>query len=501
MRSLAKTLASGRELAILSHRQGTNQTQPSTLKAVFRSLSTTTNPELGLYQESNCKGQVQKMSKDGIFDFTGKDVGLPWAESPESVGISSPALKRIDNFLEHTVDAALGHDFPMAGALVSRKGKVVYYKGTGHALTEKGTPLEHDSIFRIYSMTKPITSVALLMLLEEGKVTLEEPAHLYLGPKWKKQNLRVLEKKGGELLPCKREIRIRHLLTHMAGLSYGFYLDPENPVDSLYRDSARVGLKKNETLEMLVDRLAELPLCCQPGEKYNYSLATDVVGRIVEVISGQTLDEFFQERIFGPLDMRDTTFQLDEVNYGRLVSLHVEKPDRTRFDMTPMHDKWGEYTKKKNILSGGGGLVSTFRDYARFCQFCMNMGELDGKRLLGRKTFEFAIRNHLPGNKDVYELATPSNRYIGHPGLGFGLGFAIHMDPTLAGLQASLGQFYWSGAASTIFFCDPKEDMFAMFFTQVLQLDEIKMPLRTLFSNIVYSTLIDHPKEESQSKL
>ncbi|GBG28469.1 Acyltransferase mlcH [Hondaea fermentalgiana] len=433
-----------------------------------------------------------------MHDYTGADVGLPWAERAETVGISSPALARLDAFLEHTVDEAVGHNFPMAGALIARHGKVVYYKGKGEALTEKGTPLVHDSIFRIYSMTKPITSLALLMLLEEGKLTLDQPAYLYLGPKWKKDNMRVLYKAGAETVPCERSITVRHLFTHMAGLSYGFEgLVPENPVDPLYQASARKAIKKNENLEELCDRIADLPLCCQPGEAWNYSLATDVLGRIVEVISGQSLADFFQERIFGPLDMRDTAFQLDETKYARLVSLHLEQPDTSKVDMTHLHVKHGEYTNRKRMYSGGGGLVSTFRDYARFAQFCLNQGELDGKRLLGRKTFELAVRNHLPANKDITQLSTPSCSDYAYPGLGFGLGFAVQMNPALSSTQTTEGQFYWSGAASTTFFCDPKEDMFAMFFTQVFGRDDVKMPLHTYFRNIVYGTLIDSTKPSS----
>lgn len=428
-------------------------------------------------------------------DWTGEDVGLPWAESPESVGISSSALQRIDAFLEYSVNKTDGYAFPMAGALVARHGKVVYYKGTGHASTEKGTPLEPDSCFRIYSMTKPITSLALLLLMEEGKLTLDQPAHLYLGSKWKKENLRVLEVEGTEPVACKQDITMRHLFTHTGGLSYGFMLSPENAVDPIYRESDREAAHLNETLEMLVDRLSTLPLCCQPGAKFNYGYHVELLGRVIEVISGQTLPEFLRIRVFEPLDMRHTMFQMDDETREELVSLHCERPDGSRFDMTEIQNKSGDYTKRKNIIHAGHGLVSTFRDYARFAQFCLNKGELDGQRLLGRKTFELAVQNHLPGNKDLQELTTPGYASaLAKPGLGFGLGFAVQQDPTLSGLQSSIGQFYWSGAANTIFLCDPKEDMLVMYFTQVLSLDETRVPLRTLFSNIVYGTIISPPK-------
>ncbi|GBG27833.1 6-aminohexanoate-dimer hydrolase [Hondaea fermentalgiana] len=428
-----------------------------------------------------------------MHDFTGADVGLPWAERPETVGVSSAALERLSHFLEHTVDKSIGHSFPMAGALIARRGKVVYYKGKGDARTEEGTPLQSDSIFRIYSMSKPFTSLALLMLLEEGRLTLEQPAHLYLGPRWEKKNLRVLEADAKETVPCTNDITIRDLLTHTAGLSYGFFdKSPPNPVDAYYAKSNAAAAKKNETLAEMVDRFADLPLCHQPGEAWNYSHAVEVQARVVEVISSKTIGEFLRERFFEPLDMRDTAFTLDEEKYRRLVSLHVEKPDTSKKDVTRSHIRQGNHTPSMRLEAAGQGLVSTFRDYARFCQFCMNEGELDGRRLLGRKTFQLAVRNHLPENRDISQLAVPSYaKEYATRGIGFGLGFAVHMDPALSGLQGSAGQYYWAGAASTEFFCDPEEDLFAMFFTQVLNRDEIKMPLRTLFANIVYGTLVD----------
>jgi len=423
-------------------------------------------------------------------DWRGEDAGVPWAEVPEEVGVSSSALERLDYLLR---DAVESHAFPMTQALVVRKGKAVYFKGFGDAHTQGNSPLAHNSIFRIYSQTKCVTSVALMMLFEEGKFTLDQPVHIYLGEKWRKGNLKVLPAAGADLVPCEHEIRIKHLFTHTAGLSYGFQgLVPENPVDPLYQESAKKVIKKNERLEELVDRLATLPLCNQPGEAWNYSYATDVLGRLVEVISGMSLGEFFRTRIFRPLGMHDTMFHLDEERYKRLVCLQVERPDGTKFDMTHLHVKWGEYTKRKRMESGGGGLVSTMRDYSRFLQFCLNKGELDGVRLLGRKTFEFMTLNHLPGDKDLYELASPSCRRVhAIPGLCFGLGFAINTDPGKTGMQGSPGMYYWGGAASTVFWVDPIEDMFVLFYTQVLNLDDQRFPLRTKISNVVYSSITD----------
>mmetsp|Transcript_6786 Transcript_6786/g.17358 ORF Transcript_6786/g.17358 Transcript_6786/m.17358 type:complete len:389 (-) Transcript_6786:216-1382(-) len=376
----------------------------------------------------------------------------------------------------------------MATALVARHGHVVHYSGHGEA--RPGEPVQPDSVFRIYSMSKPITSLALLLLWEQGKLLLDQPVHLFLGERWKKENMRVLETHGGELQPCKSSIRVRQLLTHTAGLSYGFLgLEELNPVDGLYQQSERSVRRKNESLEEMVDRIASLPLCHQPGERWNYSYATDVVGRIVEVVSGESLDQFLQKNFFEPLDMHDTGFVLRGDQKDRLTNLQLAHPKGHRLDVTAMQHKNKEYTSEKRLFSGGGGLLSTMRDYARFCQFCLNKGELNGRRIIGRKSFEYAVSNHLPGGKDILALATPSCESMGIPGIGFGLGFAVDLGTT--SMIQSGGTFYWGGMANTIMFCDPAEDLFALLYTQVINLDEIQVPLRETFTNMVYAALTE----------
>eukprot|EP00516_Mucochytrium_quahogii_P001489 CAMPEP_0203747196 /NCGR_PEP_ID=MMETSP0098-20131031/2422_1 /ASSEMBLY_ACC=CAM_ASM_000208 /TAXON_ID=96639 /ORGANISM=" , Strain NY0313808BC1" /LENGTH=430 /DNA_ID=CAMNT_0050635557 /DNA_START=658 /DNA_END=1946 /DNA_ORIENTATION=+ len=417
-----------------------------------------------------------------------ESVGLPRCK-PEDVGMDGKALERLDSWMEHLVNDV--HNLPMATTLVARKGKVVYYKGCGEATS--GEAVQPDSIFRIYSMTKPITSIAILMLLEEGKLLLEHPAHLYLGPSWKKENMQVLESFGGTPRPCRRTITIKHLLTHTAGLAYGFLGNETiNPVDGLYQELSRTCFKLNENLGEMVERLAKLPLCHEPGEKFNYSLATDVLGRIVEVVSGKALDVFLEERVFVPLGMKDTHFFLHNEKESRLVDIKSElQPSGKKVDLTHVQKKHKEFTEYRRLLSGGGGLVSTMHDYARFTQCCLNGGELYGVRILSRKTFEFATINHLVAKKDMLELSMKSSAGLCPPGVGFGLGFACIQDTNRSGLMPSEGTFYWSGMASTLFFCDPKEELFAIFYTQVVDVDEMRLPLRTLLYNIVYGAIQD----------
>lgn len=418
--------------------------------------------------------------------------GLAWAESPEQVGVGSAALERLDGLLQSLVDPE-GHALPMATAMVLRRGKVCFHRGYGACAA--------DSIFRIYSMTKPITSLALMMLWEEGKVMLDDPIHLHLGAKWKKRNLTVLDEAGGTPRECPHEIRVWHLLSHTSGLTYGFYgLNPEGPTDAIYQASERKAIKTNESLEELVDRLAGLPLAHDPGAFWNYSLATDVVGRLVEVLSGQSLGEFLQQRIFAPLGMRDTGFHREGVyEEERFTSVHFDHPSGERLDITERQRKYKEYTPAKRMHSGGGGLLSTMQDYALFTQFCLNQGELNGARLVGRKTFELMTRNHLPKGRTCAEMATPSCAYMASPGVGFGLGFAVVVDPAEAMTVMSKGSFFWSGAASTLFQVDPSEDLAFLCFTQLLNRDEMRLPLRTLVSNVTYSAIVDQAKPNANA--
>lgn len=442
-----------------------------------------------------------------VKDWKGYDAGLPWVSKPEEIGFSKTLLdKRLDNWLESLVKGDdMAYNLPNASALVSRKGKICYYKGIGNKNEKE--EIKNDTLYRIYSMTKPITCIALLMLWEEGKFLLDDPLWLYLGEKWKKKNLNVVEE-GMELkdaIPSKKAITIRNLFTHTSGLSYGFEgWDLHNKVDKLYQKLERKSRKENMSLADFVDELSKLPLVHQPGEKWCYSYSIDVIGRLVEVISGQSLEIFLKKRIFEPLSMFDTCFRLnnDEIN-SRFANIHLfhpklgEKPT----DVTKVQLKNLDFTTEKKLESGGGGLISTMRDYSRFCQCCLNKGELDGKRIIGRKTFELATMNNLENNAEGYSMSTKTSKDILYRGTGFGLGFAINLNSIDSKTSMTSGVYYWAGAASTLFFCDPKEQMFAIFFTQLLNNDDMKLPLRKMFTNLVYGCLThdDETHENSAS--
>jgi len=396
-------------------------------------------------------------------------------------------LDRLDNWMASLIS---DHGLPHAATLVARKGKVVYYKGTGEQSPE--VPLRSDSIYRIYSMTKPITSLALMMLVEEGRVLLDQPVHLFLGKAWKKQNMNVLAGFGKELEPCTRTITIKMLLLHTSGLTYGFDgVEKLHPVDGLYQESNRKHIKLNESSEEFVNRLASLPLCFQPGTKWNYSYSIDVIGRIVEVVSKQSLGDFFHKRILGPLKMNETSFRIKDDLRDRFTNIHFQKPDGAIIDVTHLQMKNNEYLEFKHLESGGGGLLSTMKDYCRFCHFLLNGGELEGVRLLGRHTMNFATTNHLLDNQDCRQLSSVNSMQMSSPGIGFGLGFAVVMDPLQSSTMNSKGTFYWSGAASTLFWIDPVEELVVLFHTQVLAIDDLKLPLRNFVNNIVYGSIAD----------
>lgn len=387
----------------------------------------------------------------------------------QEVGFSPERLNRITEAMIGFVSRG---DLPGVITLVERKGKTVHLNKCGYMDLATGKPLEFDTLFRIYSMTKPITSVALLMLYEQARFQLSDPIHKYL-PEFK--GVKVMGE-NSRLEKPKREMTIHHLLTHTAGLTYGVFLG--SPVDKLYQEANL--FDRSISLEEMVRRVASLPLACHPGERWVYSVSTDVVGRLVEVLSGMSLAEYFQEKIFSPLGMADTTFSVPAEKTDRLSTCYTE----TETIKMAVHDRVenSNFTNVR-LFSGGGGLVSTLEDYLKFARMLRNQGALQGTRLLGRKTWELMTCNHLPVSM------LPMSNLETMPGLGFGLGVSVLLNVAEFGALGSAGTFSWSGLASTTFWVDPKEDLIAILLTQFVATGP--KPLHFDFRNLVYQALVD----------
>jgi len=371
--------------------------------------------------------------------------------NPEEVGLSSERLRRINKAMEGYVD-----ENKLAGVItmVARRGKVAHFESFGMSDRGSKKPMEADTIFRIYSMSKPITSVAVMMLYEEGHFHLNDPVSKFI-PEFKSVKVFVRKTESGvELAEPKREITIRDLLTHTSGLAYG--LGKDSPVEEMYQDEKM--LRWDETVEEKVGRLVKLPLANQPGSAWRYSISVDVLGYLVEVISGRRLDVFLEERIFKPLGMEDTGFYVPEEKIGRFAALYKAKETDDVGHEGTLY--LGDFSKLPLFLSGGGGLVSTAWDYMRFCQMLLNGGELDGVRLLGRKTVELMTTNHLTN-----ELIQQGNMA---KGFGFGLGFAVLMDVAQSETVGSEGEYSWGGAASTGFWINPEEELIGILMTQFI---------------------------------
>jgi CubicO group peptidase (beta-lactamase class C family) len=404
------------------------------------------------------------------------------AEAKE-LGLDAGRLARIDRHFARYVD-----DGRLPGwlILVSRAGRIVHLSTCGQRDREAGTPVEWDTLFRIFSMTKPVTSVAALMLYEEGAFELKTPVSSFI-PAFAD----VPVYRSGSALnpitePALEPVRIWHLLTHTAGLTYGFH--HAHPVDAIYRAAGfEWGSPEGLDLADCCDRWAQLPLLFQPGREWNYSVATDVLGRVVEVVSGQSLDEFLTDRVLGPLGMSETRFSVPAEDAGRLAALYVPKSGN---GTAVRHDAMGAIAlEQPRFLSGGGGLVSTARDYHRFTQMLLHEGQLDGVRLLGTRTVRFMTRNHLPGNADLETLGRPLFAETSFDGVGFGLGFSVVLDPRANKVLSSAGEYAWGGAASTTFWVDPVEQITALFLTQLLP--SSTHPIRPQLRQLVYQALVD----------
>lgn len=395
--------------------------------------------------------------------------------SPEQVGLSSARLERIHVHMQSYVDRK-----KYAGILtvIARRGKLAFTDHVGMMDIEANKPMRFDTIFRIASMTKPITSVAAMMLYEEGYFQLSDPVSKFI-PEFK--NLKVLKKateQGIESEPAKRETTIRDLLCHTSGLSGGF--DPQNdPIDALYH---KVDVRNRAgTLKDMILKLAELPLASHPGSEWRYSLSTTVLGYLVQVISGMRFDIFLRQRIFEPLGMTDTGFHVPPEKSDRLAALYAPADDGLRVAATPGFSQ-SDLTKPATFFSGEGGLVSTVSDYLRFSEMLLNHGELDGARLLSRKTVELMTTNHLSKELLPYRLVRPQN------GLGFGLGFSVVMDIGQTAILGSAGTFSWGGAFNTLFWVDPKEEMIGILMTQY---SVPLQPIRQEFQTLSYQAIVD----------
>ena len=402
---------------------------------------------------------------------------------PEDVGLSSERLARIDTHLrENYVDKG-----KIAGCLtlVARRGEIVHCSPLGLRDLERGTPMERDTIVRIYSMTKPIASVALMSLYEEAKFALGDPVHRFI-PEFRDLGVYVTGRHPHFITrPAERPMTIRDLLSHQSGLTYGF-MERTN-VDSAYRKLDVGGSKSGSTLRDMIDKLATLPLLFDPGSAWSYSVATDVVGYLCEVISGKPLDVFLQERIFGPLGMVDTGFSVPEDERARFATNYARRINKSLKVEDDPEDS--PYCGDVTFFSGGGGLVSTADDYHRFAQMLVNGGALGDARILSRKTIELMATNHLPNGVDLSEAAVGAFAETPYEGQGFGLGFSVVQDLARGQSVGSIGEFAWGGAASTIFWVDPAEELTVVFLTQLMP--SATFDFRGQLKRLIYGALID----------
>lgn len=417
---------------------------------------------------------------------------------PESLGLCSQRLQRIDHWLAEQIDAQ-----KLAGAsvLVGRRGSVGYLGHAGRRAVDAQAPFDADTVVRIYSMTKPVTSVAAMMLYEQGCYQFDDPIDRYL-PEFR--NMQVWT--GGAIdntVPADQAITVKHLLTHTAGLTYGFM--QANPVDAWYRKARIEFPGRGGTLAELVERLADIPLIAQPGSAWNYSVATDVLGRLVEIWSGTSLAAYFDTHILQPLGMHETAFCVSPslrdrlaacytpLNGGGMASVAASQPDTNAAARggLKLMDSGADsrFLEPTELYSGGGGLTSTIGDYARFCQMLMNGGVLEGQRLLSPTTVHHMRRNHLPDNRDMAAMGQPLWSETSYDGIGFGLGFAVVIDPVKAHIITSPGEHHWGGAASTFFWLDPVQDLYCIFLTQLMP--SSTYPVRRELRTRVYQSIID----------
>ena len=401
--------------------------------------------------------------------------------SAEVAGFSAEKLAKIETHLE-TRYLKPGK---IAGCRVQvvRRGETAYSATMGLMDIERDKAMCDDTIFRIYSMSKPVTSIALMMLLEEGRFQLTDPVYKFI-PSWREH--RVWVEGEGEAMVTrapKAPMTMQHLLCHTAGLTYGGFLPGlELPVDSAYA-AAGISRAGTDTLQEFVEKLAKVPLLYEPGSRWSYSISTDVCGYLVEVISGQSFESFLQDRLFGPLDMPDTGFSVSDAQLDRFAACYERTPDKSlRLQDDP---ETSRYRSAPAAPSGAGGLVGTVSDYANFCEMLLQKGQFRGKQIIGRPILELMTRNHL-GDHSLAQMAVGGFSETSNDGVGFGLGFATTMDAAASGTVGE-GDFYWGGLASTLFWVDPVEDLYAIFMTQLIPSSTFNF--RGQIKNLVYGAL------------
>jgi CubicO group peptidase (beta-lactamase class C family) len=397
---------------------------------------------------------------------------LPIA-SPEQVGLSAEKLQDARSALQKLIDKK-----HIAGGIVvvARRGKVVQFEACGMMDIEDEKPMRQDTIFRIYSMTKPITSVAAMMLYEQGKIKLEDPVSEYI-PEFKRLDV-VADPDAEQVttVPARREMTVRDLMRHTSGLTYGIFGDTN--IDKLYRKSVSLAGGKT-TLKTMTKKLAKIPLLYQPGTKWHYSVSTDVLGRVVEVASGQDLDAFFAEHIFKPLGMEDTAFYVPADKIERFATNYGPDPQG---GLKPLDEpETTQYTDMPTFFSGGGGLVSTASDYMRFCLMLLNKGQFAGERLLKAETVEMMTRDHLP------EQAFPIGSG-GRAGVGFGLGFSVRVKRSDEASASRVGEYGWGGMASTHFWISPRDEIAVVALTQHVPYSQ---QAEKALKPIVYDAILD----------
>jgi CubicO group peptidase (beta-lactamase class C family) len=403
---------------------------------------------------------------------------------PADVGFSGERLARIDRHFQRYVD-----ERKLAGwhVDISRGGQLVHSSTSGRRDVDADLPFTDDTVVRLYSMTKPITSVAAMMLYEEGLFELKSPIATWL-PEF--ADTRVY-RSGSHLTPVTEPlvepIRVWHLLTHTSGLTYGFH--NTHVTDAIYRRAGfEWGNPPGADLAECCRLWAAMPLAFQPGTEWNYGVSTDVLGRLVEVVSGMPLDEFFRTRIFEPLGMTETDFHVPAARQERFATLYVRDP--ATGEATPAPAALGHrMDEPPTMLGGGGGLAGTAHDYLRFAHMLLNRGELDGVRLLGGRTVDYMTRNQLPGGADLERFGRPLFAETSYDGVGFGLGFAVVLDAAANKVLRAEGEYSWGGAASTIFWVDPAQEIVALFLTQLLP--SSTYPIRSQLNQLVQQALVD----------
>ncbi|MFJ6895457.1 serine hydrolase domain-containing protein [Streptomyces hokutonensis] len=386
---------------------------------------------------------------------------------PDEVGLDHKALDRLDQHFAHYVDVERLPGFLVS---VARHGRVAHLTAHGHRDVAAGLPVTPDTLYRIYSMTKPVTAVAALLLMEEGKLSLDDPVADHL-PAF--ADMRVYDSGSGAGLktrPVEQPMLIRHLMTHTSGLTFAFY--HSHPVDALYREAGlESSVPAGANLAETIDVYASLPLQFEPGTQWNYSVSSNVLGRIVEVVSGQRLDEFFAERIFRPLGMPDAGFQVPDEKAHRLAELYGDAEGGGIEPILGLPLRGG----RPRFLSGSGGMAASPYDVHRFAEFLRRRGELDGVRLLAPETVDLMAGNHLPGGADMRAFGSPAHQEPGNDGIGFGLSVSVVIDPERTQAPAGLGTFGWSGVATTTFWVDPSRDLTVQFMTQLRPKSSLKI--------------------------